>query len=777
MYIGNIAEFAEIDTTHAKSSMPLAPSNIDNGCMSWSWDKIFDTELDVTLKFDKAYYIGAVSFDIKGARSLTLLTDDREIKCALDDIKDKKAAPIAQHSDNLTIRIRGMFEEVSISDISVYGAEFKDEFVAFPFVKKISYGVGNVSIGRFSESDDCDEAFATEILKETISRDNIAPDGTGATVKFNKVSSPDYANERYTVSVGEDEIIITAASRICLIYGAITLSQIGKNGKFPTCEIDDMPDLSMRGFHMGLPRADRIPFAKNLFRYVLLPLRYNHLIIEFNGAMRFDRHPLISEKWAEAEEKFRKGLQPRIQHSEMGADGTVLEKSDVRDLIDYARELGFEIIPEVQSFGHVQYITNAYPEIAEVKKKEEIQNDLRLADAHPDTFYTHTYCPSKEKSIEIIKDIIDEIVEVSRPERYVHIGHDEIMELGQCPVCSKKSKSEIYANHINTLHAYLKEKGLRAAIWSDMLHSDLYYNKESAAAINLIPKDILFLDFTWYFHPERDIEDDLLSSGHDIMIGNLYSSHFPRFSSRITKKGMIGGQVSTWIRVDECEYADNGKMFDLAYTAEMLWNANGYCDGNRVAYTHFISRAILPTMRNDIHGTPRIPASVTPLGAMGTEQDKIPANLLHTIPDIHTADNAKLEIGGKYDRLVFEQATLTSLPRVVWKPLFEIGKYTINYSDNTSVNISVTYGGSALAWNRRYAEPLPYMYYRHQGYIGTWYADPVYEGYTADGTPILLLAFEVNNPMPDKEIISVEYHKCENQPCEVIVRYVSGVKF
>ena len=53
MHIGNIAEFAEISTTYAKSTIPLAPSKIDNGCMSWSWDKIFDTELDITLKFDK----------------------------------------------------------------------------------------------------------------------------------------------------------------------------------------------------------------------------------------------------------------------------------------------------------------------------------------------------------------------------------------------------------------------------------------------------------------------------------------------------------------------------------------------------------------------------------------------------------------------------------------------------------------------------------------------------------------------------------------------------
>ncbi len=777
MYIGNIEKNAKISFTHAGTNIPLVPSRKEGSSMSWDWDQIYDSVIDITLSFDKDYYIGAISFVVKGAQSVTLLTDIGEIKCNLEDIRQEKIIPIARHADNLTIRVCGMFEELTVSNILVYGADFRDEYVAFPFVKSLKHGDGTVTVGEVCKSDDCDEDFAASYFSDLLTRNGITPDGNGVKVRFVRASSPEYDNERYTVSVNEDEITITAAKRICLLYGAVTLSQLAKDGKFPIIYIDDSPDIPMRGFHMGLPRADRIPFAKNLFKYVLLPLRYNQLIIEFNGAMRFDRHPKISEKWLEAEENFKAGLHPRIQHSEMGADGTVLEKDEVRDLIDYARKLGFEIIPEVQSFGHVQYITNAYPEIAEIRKDLNIQNDLRLADEHPDNFYAHTYCPSKEKSIEIIKDIIDEIVEVSRPERYVHIGHDEIMELGQCPVCSKKPKSEIYANHINTLHAYLATKGLRVAIWSDMLHADLYYNKESAAAIELIPKDILFLDFTWYFHPERDIEDDLIGTGHDICIGNLYSSHFTRFHSRINKKDIVGGEVSTWIRVDEREYADNGKMFDLAYTAQMLWNCKKYSDADRLSYTHFISHAVLPVMRNDVHGTPRSIKSATLLGTLGKDQSRISRGLLNVCPDLHIANNACLEIGEKYDRLVFEQATTHSLPRVVWKPLREVGKYIIRYSDNSTVEVPVTYGGNVLAWNRRYAEPMPYMYYRHQGYLGTWHSDPVYEGYTAEGTPVLLLGFEFNNPMPDKTIISIEYHGNDNQPCDLIVRNVYGVKF
>ena len=118
----------------------------------------------------------------------------------------------------------------------------------------------------------------------------------------------------------------------------------------------------------------------------------------------------------------------------MVAGGELLEKDEVKDLAEYARSFGFEIVPEVQSFGHVQYITYAHPEIAETAESvHDKKMDTRLADQPPSTFYHHSYCPLHEKSYEIIYDIIDEVIEAARPERYVHMGHDEIYQIGICP--------------------------------------------------------------------------------------------------------------------------------------------------------------------------------------------------------------------------------------------------------------------------------------------------------------------------------------------------------
>jgi hexosaminidase len=125
----------------------------------------------------------------------------------------------------------------------------------------------------------------------------------------------------------------------------------------------------------------------------------------------------------------------------MGAEGYVLEKDEVRDLFGYARELGFELIPEVQSLGHVQWITNAYPEIGEVDENEKQVEDDREDDLRPDKKFIHCYCPSNERSYEIIFDILDETIDVIKPQRYVHIGHDEVYHLGLCEKCRKTGRN------------------------------------------------------------------------------------------------------------------------------------------------------------------------------------------------------------------------------------------------------------------------------------------------------------------------------------------------
>ena len=457
----------------------------------------------------------------------------------------------------------------------------------------------------------------------------------------------------------------------------------------------------------------------------------------------------------------------------MVSGGGVLEKREVAELFDYAKSYGIEMIPEVQSLGHVQYITYAHPEIAELDDGEYTVNDTRNEDERPDEFYPHNYCPSNEESYKIIFDIIDEIIEVSRPERYVHIGHDEVYNLGKCKRCRNVPHDVLYSRHLIRLYEYLKAKGLGTVIWSDMLQPVTTY--KTSGAINLIPKDVLCLDFIWYFHFDKDIEANLLDKGFTVGIGNLYSSHFPRYESRILKKGVIGGEVSTWCPINEYMLGKKGKFYDLTYTAEMLRNPESHCDAMREVLSHIITKFVQPHQRDDIRGVSRHLLQRLEIPLSRGSVEGIPDGILKFRKNARIADGLCAVVNECFARLYIEHTTLFPAPRIPWKPLYLSGTYTVKYTDGRTVEIPVEYAGGVQHYKRKYAAPYLEEYYRHNGYVGTWFSDPTLEEHYA-GEDILLTSLVFDNPHPELTIESISYRSSEGDYTRVVITEIFGVK-
>lgn len=64
------------------------------------------------------------------------------------------------------------------------------------------------------------------------------------------------------------------------------------------------------------------------------------------------------------------------------------------EFLEIARDLDLEIIPLVQTFGHLEYLLK----LAEFR-------DLREVDAFPDSI-----CPSDNQSLEIITNMIEQVL-------------------------------------------------------------------------------------------------------------------------------------------------------------------------------------------------------------------------------------------------------------------------------------------------------------------------------------------------------------------------------
>lgn len=790
MKIGKIENNASLKFCRAGTDIPFEPENIGEKRI-WKSGVIYTCGVDIKYVFNKDYYIGEVVHGIRGTSQISIFVDGTKI--AVRDINSPVF--VNECGKELIIRAVGNMSDLTFSGAEIFGFCPSDsEPLLFPFPKAYSLSGGRIKIGKiFGEGEDA--IFAVQFLTESLTeRLDALPDGEGAQLEFELC--PEYESERYTVTVTDSGASVKAASKLALLWGACRIIDLWDGGYLPLVSIDDKPDVPMRGFHMGLPARENFDFFKKLFRYVLLPLGYNHVILEFNGDMRYDCHPEITEKWLESEKLFREGKGQRVMHADIGAEGTALEKNEVRELIDAIESYGIEVVPEVQSLSHIEYITNAHPEFAELGKcfaemydvdidmlrQDNYVPEIPDADAsgiHHANIFDHCYCPAEEECMKIIYDIIDEIVEVVKPRRYVHIGHDEVYHIGLCPECKKKGGPRVYIEHVQALHSYLAKKGLVTMLWSDMFHTDMYYTGEDYSIVkDSLPKDLILLDFTWYYHFGKDIEDELLPSGYNIVMGNLYSSHYPRFAKRIAKDGMIGGEVSTWTAVSEDKFALNGKFFDLPYTGEMLWNAYTYDETNRASLSALIGQCIIPEMRDLMHGRYDLyltadTDSADIIGTFAGDTSRVPEELLHLGL---TEPEGEITVGAKYQRLIFEHTTLNPAPRICWQDLVPVGKYTVTYKDGESIDIPVDYAGGVLCYNHPYGMPLPQQYYRHQGYIGTWYADPTYEGRTAEGEPVLLLGQIWDNPHPDKKIATISYTPDKNDFAVLVSGGVLGVK-
>ena len=763
MYIGKLKLAGEAELLRPGTEKPMTATIDSEGRFAFSWTDLYDTGVDCRVKLDQSAFVGAVTLPLtadSGVEFVEIYADG--VLAGRKDAATGKTfggvvtVAVGCVADVITVRMKANLKKIVFATPELLGAVCDGAPLVWPTPKSMVMGEGKVKIAKIECGEDADEAAAAEFLRSRIAeRFGDIYDEGGVSVKIALGERTDFGDDRYSLVIGKDGILISAGSRIALMYAADTLTKLCDEGEFPVVTVEDGPDKPIRGFHFGLPPRDQLDFMKRVFRYVLLPLRYNQIYIEFCGAMRFDSHPEISEAWVNGNERARAGLQPPFPHAMMGANGTLLEKDEVRDLLDCARELGFEIIPEVQSFGHVQYITFAHPELAEREEEDKDVNDTRAEDERPHNFYSHCYCPSKEESYKLIFDLIDEIVEVARPQRYVHIGHDEVYHIGLCPLCKDKSHAELFAYHVNRLYEHITKKGYKVVMWSDMIQSATAYQTPPAA--DMIPKDILCLDFVWYFHLDLDIEDNLLEKGFKVAVGNLYSSHYPRYESRMAKDGMLGGEVSTWCVANEYFFGKKGKFWDLAMTAEMLWRFEGYDGRLRPVYNEIISKKVQPLLRDEVRGVYSIGGydgySVAPVG----ESAGVPEDVMAVCPESVIAESASVKIGATCDRLVFKHTTVRNMPRIQWQPLLHCGKYAVRYADGECVEIPVDYAGNVVAYDRRYAEPMPGGYARHNGYIGTWVYDPIYEGFTKNGRPMHICGFVWENPRADVAIDSISY--------------------
>jgi hypothetical protein len=405
------------------------------------------------------------------------------------------------------------------------------------------------------------------------------------------VTPKDPGPEGYILQVSPEKIIIAGSDDAGAYFGLQSLRQLiyaGNGKEIQGVKVKDWPAFPFRGIRLYVPGPENMAFFKRFMRDFMSLYKYNKVIIEFN-CMRLDRHPEVNAGWIEFskylqytrsnETKGLRGETKNSTHYDTG-DGLIIEKNDVREIVNFANENFLEVIPEIPSLTHGYYLLTRHPELAE----------------YPGDRWPDTYCPSNPKSYELMFDVFDEYIDVIKP-KMIHIGHDEWWgaPLDLCPLCKGKDFSELYAQDINKIHDYLASKGIRIAMWGDFLLESVRgkgpKQRTSSTGVRYqtpgglrpevveksIPKDILI--FNWFWNKE-DKELELQKFGFKQIYGN-FTPNISNWNERVKKLDLVGGAPSSWASTNEF---NTGKdlISDYLGCANLVWS-NHTVDMNELA--------------------------------------------------------------------------------------------------------------------------------------------------------------------------------------------------
>lgn len=737
-------------------------------CIGFDGTALLDRGIDIHIDLGRECFVDSLVFN-QGAESelgciKVLVPNGNSLRVVGNSIaqSDKTITDsrvsvlVGVHTSKLILRLNALYKHIVIGSLNIFGAVNIGDAV-YPLPAEISYDKGFYSGDLAVCACGDDAAFVAEDFAEKLGEiiafdfcENAFLSSKKPSVTTDK-TSVEFAlapleEEEYHLNVTPNSITLKGGSRRALVYGAARLLQLVSKDGIRCCQIKDKPFMQIRGVHLALPDRDKIDFFKRIVRYMIAPLGFNNIYIQLSATMEYKSHPEINRVWADACDKYRKGEYPLPPHYDF-VSHDIFTHEEVKDICAYIRSFGLEIIPEVQSFGHTQYLTMSHPELAEIDCDEDEAVNLFVADITPGKFYKHCMCPNHPDYYKLIFDIIDEVIEVVQPEKYLHIGHDEIYVLGKCDRCKNIPDDEIYATEVTKLNDHIKSKGLTTMLWSDMIQEQNY---TTAPAISKIPKDIICQCFTWYFHLDEDIENMLYDNGFKVMFGNFYSSHFPRLNQRKHHPDFLGAQTSTWVNIYEDILAFKGKTYDIVADANMFWNSE-YFEDCPYTYTLLADKYLQYARRN-------ISESIITGKTISADFEKasasVPCDILNDYKEamrVQPGKNAQIELNCKCKKIAFVQATDVGGDHIVWKKPAPIADYTINYTDGTSHAHTIGYGVGIMEYKRRYAKPIESDLYRHEGYLGTGMITP-HIGKTTDGFDYCVSEYTIPNPEPEKEI-------------------------
>lgn len=238
--------------------------------------------------------------------------------------------------------------------------------------------------------------------------------------------------EGYRVRLGASgPIVLEANDDAGFFYGMQTALQLLKRpDRVPRCRIEDAPSMKERGYMLDVSR-DKVPTMETLRSLVksLSLLRYNSLQLYMEHTFAFAAHGPV---WA--------GYTP-------------FTSEEIMELDSFCREHFIELVPNLNSFGHLQkwLMHEEYDPLAEVKGGQVLR-------------------PGKA-SLEFMDRLYAEFLP-NFTSRKVNIGCDETFDLGKgksAALCRKKGVTQVYLDFLKKVADRAEKRGFSVEFWGDII--------------------------------------------------------------------------------------------------------------------------------------------------------------------------------------------------------------------------------------------------------------------------------------------------------------------
>jgi hypothetical protein len=276
-------------------------------------------------------------------------------------------------------------------------------------------------------------------------------------------SAPDHP-EGYSLTIDRRGVRTEFRNTGGLRAAVATLRQLRREygQRLPCLQIRDWPDFSRRGVMLDVSRG-RVPKLSTLLELVehLADFKINEFQVYFEHTFAYRRHKKIWRDWG------------------------ALTGRDMRVLDTRCRELGIDLVPNQNSFGHLRAWLERPPlkRLAEVSAPYEDESGEFLR-------YPSTLSPTHPGTLPFLRRLYDELLPNFSSRRF-NVGCDETWDLGRGRskrLCATKGKGRIYLDFLKAIRREVSRRGRRMMFWGDIV---LKYPK----LIRELPKDVIALNW------------------------------------------------------------------------------------------------------------------------------------------------------------------------------------------------------------------------------------------------------------------------------------------